>query len=98
MQRTLHYVLQQSALGHHPLFDARLIRSAFRGRWSLGGVLDETTAATTSELIDQLGREAGLAAQRAVIARAPEPVQEVFVQLYFHYLDRFMQRRGVVYH
>jgi len=98
MQRTLQYALEQSALGHHPLFDAGLIRNAFGGRWTLGGVLDEATANHTSDLIDDLARRADLAAQRAAIASAPTVVQEAFVQLYFNYLDRFMQRRGVVYH
>ena len=98
MKRTLQYALEQSAQGHHPLFDARLIRDAFLAPIGGPGVLDEATAADTSDLIDDLGRHRNLAAQRAVIARAPAPVREAFVQLYFNYLDRYMQRRGVVYH
>lgn len=98
MKHTLQYALEQSAQGLHPLFDPGHIRDAFTGRLAAGGVLDEATASDTEELIDDLGRHRNIAAQRAAIARAPGPVREAFVQLYFTYLDRFMQRRGVVYH
>lgn len=98
MQRTLQYVLDQSAHGHHPLLDRSLIRSAFTDTRALNGGLEEAVATRASDLIDELRRQTDLTSQRAVIAQAPPDVQEVFVHLFFSYLDRYMHSRGVVYH
>lgn len=98
MQRTLRYVLDQSAQGNHPLLDRRLIRSAFTDARALVGGLEEAIAERASALIAELRRHGDLGAQRAVIEGAPDDVKEVFVHLYFSYLDRYMHDRGVVYH
>jgi len=98
MQRTLPYILEQGACGHHALFDHALIRAAFGTVRRGGRVLDEATAARAAALLDALGTAGDLPGQRAVIADAPSDVQTVFVQLYFDYLARYMHRRGVVYH
>ncbi len=98
MRQTLQYVLEQSSLGHHHLFEAELIRTAFVEEPGVQSGLDERTAEHASTLIDDLRTKQRLSAQRACIADAPPRVQQVMVHLYFHYLDRFMHRQGVVYH
>ena len=98
MQRTLPYILEQASRGHHALLDRALIHRAFTASRRGPGVLDTGTAERASALIDELGRAGDLEGQRAVIAGAPTVVQEVFVHLYFDYLDRYMHRQGVVYH
>ncbi len=98
MKQTLQFVLEQSSQGHHHLFDAELIRSAFVDSPDVQSGLDEGTAEHAELLIDDLRTKQRLNAQRACIAKAPPRVQLVLVHLYFHYLDRFMHRNGVVYH
>ncbi len=91
-------MLEQGAQGYHHLFDDALIREAFLHGEAVQSGLDEGTAARASSLIDALREAAQIDAQRAVIASAPPRVQQVMVHLYFHYLERFMHRAGVVYH
>ncbi|MFO0749558.1 MAG: hypothetical protein U1F43_28390 [Myxococcota bacterium] len=94
MRQTLEFVLQQSSGGHHHLFDPALVRSSF----AAAGRVDRATVDGACALLDGLRETEDLEAQRRFIGSSPEPVQRLFVRLYFDYLSGFMARRGVVYH
>ena len=97
MQRTLEFVLGQSASGHHHLFEAALIRRAFLER-SVSEWRDPEVLGGADRLLTELQRAGDLPGQQAVVAGASDAVRRLFVRLYFDYLDGFMQRRGVSYH
>ena len=68
---------------------------ALLGAMSLAGMMIKNSIV----LLDEIRDARDLWDQRQRIARAPDEVKQLFVQLYFQYLDRFMQRRGsVAYH
>ena len=98
MHRTLSFVLEQSSQGHHHLFDTTTIRRAFARPVPSAPEIDGEVVSRTEGLLDALQREEDLRTQRDAVARAPGVVQDVFVHLYFRYLEGFMQKNGVVYH
>ena len=97
MQRTLAFVLDQSASGHHHLFEAGLIRRAFLER-AAAEWRDPDVLSGADRLLTELQRAGNLPGQRAVVEEASDPVRRLFVRLYFDYLDGFMHRRGINYH
>ncbi|MCA9516517.1 MAG: hypothetical protein KC635_16365 [Myxococcales bacterium] len=98
MTRTLQFVLEQGIQGHHALIPEDVIRRAFRGPSCLDGGLDAGVAAETDALIDALQKLNDLRSQQACVADAPRDVQDVFVHLYFSFLDRMIVQRGATYH
>lgn len=98
MTTTLQFVLEQGMQGHHPLFPQELIHRAFCGPSCLDGGLDAAVAASTDALIDALQRARDLRQQQACVADAPREVQDVFVHLYFGFLERMIVERGATWH
>ncbi|MFT7579804.1 MAG: hypothetical protein ACI9MR_001470 [Myxococcota bacterium] len=96
MEQTLEFVLEQSCHGNHLWFDetqlTRVLPTAAKFE------VDPKTAAQTESLVESLREIPQIGDQRALIQSAPAPVQDVFVRLYFRYLDGFMARRGAALH
>ena len=97
MERTLAFVLDQSASGHHHLFEAALIRRAFLER-TVAEWRDPEVLHGADRLLTELQQASDLPGKRAVVEASSDAVRRLFVRLYFDYLDGFMQRRGISYH
>ncbi len=95
MKRTLRFVCDQSLHGHHYLFDATVIRSAFDQPLRR---LGPASVAAAERLLDELEDEDDLQTQRDCIARASREVQETLVHLYFDFLYRYLARRSATLH
>ncbi len=98
MHQLSRYVLDQSMNGHHHLFEPGMVRFALARPLAEDPLVDAAVARETEVLIDELETEEDVWLQRDRIARAPLPVQEVLVHLYFDVLYRYMERRGTCLH
>lgn len=94
MWSTLPYCLEQSLLGHHHLFDARLIRESFGQPLDI----DPESIAATSRLMETLKGFEDLGEQRRSIRALPPTAQRLFVRLYFDFLEGWAREQRPTVH
>lgn len=88
--RQLAFLLEQGEAGHHHLFDLPAIRKALA--LDAADAHDPQMLERLHHIITDLAALASVSEQRAFIAELPERVQTLLVQLYFRFLDQFMER------
>ena len=91
------YLLEQAEGGYHPLFENDLIRRALRSTPASDRDNDEIVR-ELHDVIVEFTELDGVTRQRAYIAALPSTVQTLVVQLYFRFLDQFMQRTAMTLH
>jgi hypothetical protein len=91
-------MLRQGLKGHHPLFEPNIIRFALSNPITSNQGLNRDLERQCEFLIDELEKIDDVVIQREQISLAPLPVQEVFVQLYFTLLDRYMEPKHPIVH
>lgn len=96
------YLLSQSAMGNHLLFDMDQIKDVFRHPSPFGnnadGTLDLKTVDQISQLFENLIRQPTLAAKKAFIESLPEISRELIIRAYFNILDHTLMDRREYFH
>ncbi|MEK7790602.1 MAG: hypothetical protein AAB309_03140 [Deltaproteobacteria bacterium] len=98
----IEYLLTQSAMGNHLLFDMDQIRKVFYTPSPLGShsdvVLDFKTMDQVRQLIENLLRQPTLMAKRAFIENLPESSRELVIRAYFNILDHTLMDKREYFH